>query len=103
MVYSPLRAKLKASQCWERVRRYHHCRAEVLKQMDILYLLKRVGFLERALEVMFDEHQIKGIHLMRKLTLEEVKHNRKQFKALSALQYKEDEKNLESDEKKMNG
>lgn len=71
--------------------------------MDILYLLKRVGFLERALEVMFDEHQIKGIHLMRKLTLEEVKHNRKQFKALSALQYKEDEKNLESDEKKMNG
>ena len=70
--------------------------------MDILYLLKRVGFLERALEVMFDEHQIKGIHLMRKLTLEEVKHNRKQFKALSAFQYKEDEKNLESDEKKMN-
>jgi hypothetical protein len=42
----------------------------VLKQMDILYLLKRVSFLERAMEVIFEEHQITGIHMMKRYTLD---------------------------------
>jgi hypothetical protein len=38
---------------------------------------------------------------MRKLTLEEVKYNRKQFKVLSAIHYKEDLNNLRSDDKQL--
>lgn len=53
LIYSPLRYKLKTSGCWEKIKRYYICRREVLKQMDILYLLKRVSYLERAMEVIF--------------------------------------------------
>lgn len=40
------------------------------KQLDILYLLKRVFFLEKIVQTMLDEHQLKGLHLHEKYTLE---------------------------------
>lgn len=40
----------------------------VNRLIDILYLYNRIEFLERALEVILDEHQIKALHLMRNKT-----------------------------------
>lgn len=37
--------------------------------MDVEYLLKRVNFLERAIEVLLEDHHLKGLHLLRKLSL----------------------------------
>jgi hypothetical protein len=34
------------------------------KQLDILYLLKRVIFLEKSIDSLLDDHQQKGIHLL---------------------------------------
>jgi hypothetical protein len=48
----------------ERSKGYQRCRQELLKQLDVLYLLKRVSYLERAIEVILKEHQLKGIHLL---------------------------------------
>lgn len=39
--------------------------------IDIIYLYKRIEFLERALEVILEEHQIKALHLMRNKTFAE--------------------------------
>lgn len=43
----------------------------VNRLIDILYLYNRIEFLERALGVILDEHQIKALHLMRNKTLGE--------------------------------
>ncbi len=64
----------------ERAKGYQRCREELLKQLDILYLLKRVSYLERAIEVMLDDHQLKGIHLLQKPTLAQARRYRKNFK-----------------------
>ena len=48
--------------------------------MDVEYLLKRINFLERATEVLLEDHHLKGLHLLRKLSLEEAKVHRKTFK-----------------------
>jgi hypothetical protein len=50
------------------------------KQLDILYLLERVFFLERTINTLLEEHQLKGLYLHEKLTLEEAKKIRQNFK-----------------------
>ena len=52
----------------------------MLKQLDILYLIKRVSFTERALKLMLEEHQFKGIHLMDRVTMREARSIRKAYK-----------------------
>jgi hypothetical protein len=42
----------------------------MVKQLDVLYILKRVFFLERTINILFEEHQLKGIHLQQNMTLE---------------------------------
>lgn len=65
---------------WGAVKGYFKCREEVLKQIDVLYLLKRVTFLERATEILLDSHQLKGVHLLKHLSIDEAKKNRRNFK-----------------------
>ncbi len=55
---------------WKSCKEYDETNEEMAKQLDVLYLLKRVIFLERAVNSLLDEHQLKGIHLEEKLTLE---------------------------------
>jgi len=52
----------------------------MVRQLDILYLLKRVTYLERATEMLFDDSQLKGMQMLRQISLEEAKHNRKKYK-----------------------
>ena len=35
--------------------------------MDVVYLQQRIEFLEKSLEILLDKHQIKGLHLLRRL------------------------------------
>jgi hypothetical protein len=50
------------------------------KQLDILYLLERILFLESAISTVLDTHQLKALHLREKLSLNQVKAIRKDFK-----------------------
>ena len=47
--------------------------------IDIIYLYKRIEFLERALEVILDDHQLKVLHLMRNKTFKEAENNFKRY------------------------
>lgn len=47
----------------------------VNKLIDVIYLYKRLEFIERALEVIFDTHQMKVLHLMRNKTFKEAESN----------------------------
>lgn len=64
---------------WIRTREYHKMHKTVNKLIDILYLYKRLEFIERALEVLLDDHQIKVLHLMRNKTFSEAEHNVKLY------------------------
>lgn len=50
--------------------------------IDIIYLHRRLQFMERALEVLLEDHQIKVLHLMRNKTFKEAEdtYNRYQMK-----------------------
>ena len=39
--------------------------------LDVVYLHKRIDFLERALPILLEEHQLKGLHLVHDLTVDE--------------------------------
>ena len=39
--------------------------------MDVVYLQKRINFLERAMSVVLEKHQLRGLHLLHRATKEE--------------------------------
>ena len=39
--------------------------------LDVVYLQKRIDIIERALPILLEDHQIKGLYLMRSKTREE--------------------------------
>jgi hypothetical protein len=57
----------------------------MLKQLDILYLLKRVNFIEKSLTFLFTDHQLKGLHLANQLTLSEATNMRRNYKLKAIL------------------
>jgi len=75
LLYSILTFFKFSLETWERTREYHKMHKTVNKLIDILYLHKRLEFIERALEVLFDDHQIQMLHLMRNKTFSEAEHN----------------------------
>ena len=52
----------------------------VNRLMDVVYLQRRIEFLERAVAVTLDRHQLKGLHLLSRTTREEADDNYKQHK-----------------------
>jgi hypothetical protein len=52
----------------------------MVKQLDILYLMRRVTFLERAMNSVLTEDQVCALHLMENRTLAEAKKDRRRFK-----------------------
>ena len=64
---------------WPSIKRYHDTREESVEQLDIRYLFKRIVFMERALLALFNDKQLQGLHLMRKMTIAEAKEVRKMF------------------------
>jgi hypothetical protein len=54
---------LGCSPNWKKIKKYDECRLEMKKQLDISYLLERVFFLERTINNLLEEHQLKGLYL----------------------------------------
>ncbi len=48
--------------------------------MDVLFLFKRVNFLEKSLSLLFTENQLKGLHLASHTTINEAVSFRKNYK-----------------------
>lgn len=52
---------------------------EIRKQLDIRLILNKVQFTERVVNVILDEHQIKGLHLQEYVTLDDAEKVREDF------------------------
>jgi hypothetical protein len=65
---------------WSTTRLFCECREEMVKQLDILYLLRRVTILERAINNLLPDHQIRALYLLNNRTLTEAKADRHKFK-----------------------
>lgn len=61
------------------MKKYDECREEMTKQLDIELLLHKFSLLESAVEYLFDENQLYGMHLKKLETIEKVKKRRKQY------------------------
>lgn len=57
----------------------------MLKQLDILYLIKRVNFLEKSMTFLFSEKQLKGLHLANQTSMEDAVRTRRSYKLKSKL------------------
>ena len=64
-------AKTPLKPDWPLEERRIALRNTVTKVLDIFYLHKRIAFLEKAMSLLFDEHQLKGLLLCQHLTKEE--------------------------------
>ena len=56
---------------WDQIDRRVGLRKTVNKVLDIFYLHKRIAFLESALTLVLERHQLKGLHLVHNVTREE--------------------------------
>lgn len=56
---------------WRTAKEQRQLRDIVNKLLDIHYLYRRIEFLERAVSMSFERHQLKGIHLVHAATVEE--------------------------------
>ena len=54
-------------------------RDEISKQLDVMLMMKKIAFLENCMNFLFEEHELRCLHLNRKLTLEEAAEIRKRF------------------------
>lgn len=64
---------------WKETQHYHRMHKTVAHLIDILYLYKRLEFLERALMMILEDHQIKVLHLMRHKTFEEAEEDYQRY------------------------
>jgi hypothetical protein len=65
---------------WKTPKLFYECREEMTKQLDILYLFKRLVILERGLGTLLSERQIRALHFFDNPTFEEAKHTRRLYK-----------------------
>ena len=50
---------------WEEAEERQKVRRSMNNMLDIVYLQKRIDFLEKGLSIVLKEHQINGLHLLR--------------------------------------
>lgn len=53
---------------WRMAEVREEAREAANKVLDVVYLNKRIAFLEEAISLLFDKHQLKGIHLLHTLS-----------------------------------
>jgi hypothetical protein len=53
------------------MKRYHECREEIKKHLDVRLLMNKIAFFEKCMYFLFEEHQLRAIHLQNKPTLKE--------------------------------
>ena len=64
---------------WSSMKRYHQCRTECEKQLDIDLLLRKVAHFEEVTKIVLEDHHQKMLLMVPKPTISEAKLNRKKF------------------------
>ena len=84
MAYTAIRL-LNFRPAWKRAEFYYETREEMLKQLDVLFLLKRINFLEKSLSLLFSDHQLKALHLASHFSLAEAAELRRAYRLKARL------------------
>jgi hypothetical protein len=71
---------------WARLGQYYRTREEMLKQLDVLFLIKRLNFLEKSLTFLFTPPQLKALHLTHQLTMADAVATRRNYRLKDKLQ-----------------
>ena len=64
---------------WPETKERAEMQSAVNQLLDVVYLQKRIDFLERALPILLEEHQLKGLHLIHDLTVNEADKKFKEY------------------------
>ena len=48
--------------------------------MNVVYLQRRIDFLEKSMTILLDKHHLKGLHLLHRLTQKEANDNFKEYR-----------------------
>ena len=64
---------------WDSMRRYHQCRTECEKQLDVDLLLRKIAHFEEVTKVVLEDHHQKMLLMVPKPTIDEARINRKRF------------------------
>lgn len=61
------------------MKQYHECRVECTKQLDINLLFKKLEFFEEVGNIVLEDHHLKGLFMLPKKKINEVKRSRRKF------------------------
>jgi hypothetical protein len=63
--------KVNIEVAWDRMKMYYECREEVKEQLDLSLLMNKITFLEKCMNILFEEHQFRAIYLQQKPNVKE--------------------------------
>lgn len=70
---------------WKNMKKYHQCRSECEKQLDLDLLFKKIAHFEEISKIVLEDHQQKVLLMVPKPTISEARLNRKRFLVKSIL------------------
>ena len=79
----PFRKLLRFFNCclnsWQRTDFYIRCMDEANLQIDVVTIVKRLIFMEKAMSLLFNKHQLEALHLFKKEKIDEAEKKRKKL------------------------
>lgn len=66
-----LLAFLNLAPNWKGTKRRDEMKKTVSNLLDVIHLQRRIAFLEKTMTVLFENHQLKGLHLLKTTTKQE--------------------------------
>jgi hypothetical protein len=70
LLHSALKAVSSKCRAWSSIGQFEEAKEEMAKQLDISLILRRILFLERSVQTLFEGGQFEAMHLTQKPTLE---------------------------------
>ena len=62
---------IKCKPDWQLAERRHSIRKCMNNILDIVFMIKRADYLEKSIEILFEDHQLKGLHLWKRMSIED--------------------------------
>lgn len=74
------------------MKKYHKCRMECQKQLDVELLFKKIEFFEDVTKIVLEDHHLKGLYMLPKKKIRDARKTRKRFQLQSLIYHNLDRK-----------
>jgi hypothetical protein len=74
------------------MKKYHDCRIESMKQLDIGLLFKKIELFEQVSNIVLEDYHLRGLHMVPKPDIKEARKNRKRYLLQSIIYHQLDRK-----------